>query len=1549
MLQARRQVQRSLLVTFALAAALGMGCAATGSEDAPSGTPDASLDAPTNQGDGDTDASADGDAASEASDEGGDASIDGTDDTSADAVATDASDASDSADSADSADAADASDASDAAPSCTLDQECSTSSVGPYCHVGDGGVGACVACTPAGGCSVGEYCTDALACATGCAQDQDCAPAADAGAGGDAGASLHCDPTSHQCVGCIGDADCQPGSVCDSGSHACVAGCNAQHLCASGKDCCGTTCFDLQKDVTHCGQCDTACPDPVHGKAACTLGVCGLGSCTTGFLDCDSDPAACEVNSMTDLANCGGCLAACAPAHATGACDQGVCTVATCATGHGDCNHSATDGCEDDTTSDVAHCGSCLVSCSVAGGTAACVDSACAVAACNPSHADCNLTYADGCEANTDTSPTNCGLCGTSCTVDHATAGCAAGVCTVATCTAPFLDCDGKASNGCEIDPRSDAANCATCDNACLFANAGASCAASQCQLGACQSGFDNCDNKAANGCETDLQTSVGNCGACNNACNVPNATPRCIASSCEVGSCLGTYHDCNDNSLDGCEIDVATNRNNCGGCGARCSLANVALGGDCVASACKVTTCSAGFADCNTTAADGCEIDMQTDANHCGHCDVACTVNNGTPACASSACKVGSCKPGFEDCNSQYSDGCETDTTTSLRNCGGCGTLCAPPNATAACGASVCSIASCTEPFKDCNGKVSDGCEIDTHTLLNCGGCGAECAPAHATASCSTGACTYTACDAGYTDCNGVKADGCEVHTDADVTSCGTCGNACAANNATPTCTGGACKVGTCDVGFADCDTQYGNGCEKQTRSDPANCGACFNQCSLPHTAVAGCAQFACTVVTCADGYADCDGVASNGCETSTHTLTDCGGCGVACDTPHGAASCTTGVCKATCDPGWTDCINGTSDGCETNTAGDVNHCGTCTTVCPSSSSSTPSCVSGVCGIASCTVPGTADCNQNLLDGCETTIHDSVANCGGCGTTCSVAHGTPKCTGVACGILSCDTGFADCKNGYADGCETPTTTLTDCGTCGQACSRNNATATCADGTCDYQSCNAGWGDCDGNRANGCETNLNADVNNCGACKTKCDATHGTATCNGSCDINCTTGYSNCDGNVANGCEKSLYSDVTNCLACGNVCPTFNGTPSCSIAGCAIGCAAHWGDCNSAIAGCETPLTTTANCNGCGVACTVSGGVGDCSTGACTIASCNAPYKDCKNGNADGCETNSASDPLNCGGCGAACNLAHATAGCANSACTIAACASGYTDCDGLASTGCEVNTGGDVLNCGGCGTICSTNNIARNCNGACNGTCNTGFGDCNSNKQSDGCEVNLTSNVNNCAVCGHACTLTTNVASTTCSSSACQVSTCTVPDVAHNLAAYDMNGTYSDGCECTEDATPNSAGSATSLGTVNAGQTLTVTTDAYGHSLNLGPSADVDWFQVSFGNNNTCGFTPKITLNDASGQLQIDVNTNTAGATMTCGAGETPTVSNNVTAWEFRWLPGCLVGSAPSGSSLADPSVSPAGPTTYLIRVHRKAGAATNFCGTYTLTIKGT
>ncbi len=80
--------------------------------------------------------------------------------------------------------------------------------------------------------------------------------------------------------------------------------------------------------------------------------------------------------------------------------------------------------------------------------------------------------------------------------------------------------------------------------------------------------------------------------------------------------------------------------------------------------------------------------------------------------------------------------------------------------------------------------------------------------------------------------------------------------------------------------------------------------------------------------------------------------------------------------------------------------------------------------------------------------------------------------------------------------------------------------------------------------------------------------------------------------------------------------------------------------------------------------------------------------------------------------------------------GCNIGQCTINACNTYYGDCDGFIQTGCELNIGNNVNNCGSCGHVCSSPHTTYGCSqGSCYiQFCEPGWADCNHNP-SDGCE----------------------------------------------------------------------------------------------------------------------------------------------------------------------------------------------------------------------------
>src|SRR5207248_9472797 len=92
-----------------------------------------------------------------------------------------------------------------------------------------------------------------------------------------------------------------------------------------------------------------------------------------------------------------------------------------------------------------------------------------------------------GCETDVSASATNCGACGAACpaTAPNAAPTCAMGTCAL-NCKPGFGDCDGVASNGCEVDFSNDNKNCTMCGKACMDPTPA-------CIAGQCASDVTNC------------------------------------------------------------------------------------------------------------------------------------------------------------------------------------------------------------------------------------------------------------------------------------------------------------------------------------------------------------------------------------------------------------------------------------------------------------------------------------------------------------------------------------------------------------------------------------------------------------------------------------------------------------------------------------------------------------------------------------------------------------------------------------------------------------------------------------------------------------------------------------------------------------------------------------------------------------------------------------------------------------------------------------------------------------------------------------------------
>jgi len=300
----------------------------------------------------------------------------------------------------------------------------------------------------------------------------------------------------------------------------------------------------------------------------------------------------------------------------------------------------------------------------------------------------------------------------------------------------------------------------------------------------------------------------------------------------------------------------------------------------------------------------------------------------------------------------------CEVNLLTDPNNCGACGVVCPARDyersASFACVDGAC-VMQCLYGYANCDGVLDNGCESILGTNEHCAACGDECDPDR---PCNEGDNGFECgCPPGKIFCGEA---GC-IDPESDDENCGACGNACdpgvIENNAYQGCLGGVCKTKCVDPQrWGNCDGIASNGCETPLGSDE-NCMVCGNACGdgqqcqwiykFPIPPFLACA--------CPAGQSFCESGSYGGrpmgdCHDFSSDENACGGCGVRCSSQQ---NCEFGVCRLSCLDGTADCNGSDVDGCEVNTNSDPSNCGGCGIECDGVAGQ--ACVGGRCVVEPC------------------------------------------------------------------------------------------------------------------------------------------------------------------------------------------------------------------------------------------------------------------------------------------------------------------------------------------------------------------------------------------------------------------------------------------------------------------------------------------------------------------------------------------------------------------------------------------------------------------
>ena len=386
--------------------------------------------------------------------------------------------------------------------------------------------------------------------------------------------------------------------------------------------------------------------------------------------------------------------------------------------------------------------------------------------------------------------------------------------------------------------------------------------------------------------------------------------TPECDEdSSCSGGECSSIWVSTSslssaDCSLDSCRMELAS----------EAGVPEVAAGSVSGAAGASVeaagsmgqTTCT----DTQLACAEGCVA--RDSLQHCGACERDCRAlpNVAGPTnCRSERCvfEPNACEPGHADCNGDADDGCETDLNTQA-DCGACRVACSEK--TQLCVAAQAGGYTCVSKCPpDRPTACADECIDTLRDARNCGGCGDSfscgndrvCQDGRCVAACVPNTeCQYTECQRGVTHC--------EANTPACVaTRAVDDGTACGA--------GASCHAGRCACGVGDGRQRTWDPCASEADCQPGHAcidlqgnGAFF--CKPLCDAQSDCDQYKptynleCAAVLCGN---DRDPkihvcVEATSYLAPSYTSTAC--CGSAVNAPPSRSGCADGTREAFADP---------------------------------------------------------------------------------------------------------------------------------------------------------------------------------------------------------------------------------------------------------------------------------------------------------------------------------------------------------------------------------------------------------------------------------------------------------------------------------------------------------------------------------------------------------------------------------------------------------------------------------------------------------------------